>query len=1478
MYNVSTSTETQITSDEADQQNPDIYGDRIVWQDSRNGGGGDFWDPSGNWDIYMYDISTSTETRITTNASRQINPAIYGDRIVWQDDRNGNQDIYMYDISTSTETQITHNVSDQIYPNIYEDRIVWIEEWTIYMYDLSTSKETRVTPYFWGLGEENLGDLNHAPFIYGDRIVCATETITGNYIIKMYDLSTSAERMIGEGDANSNNPAIYGDIIVWEDGRNNGPGDGNRDIYMYDLSTSTETQITTNLSRQADPAIYGDRIVWTDERNTVTYDDMSDIYMYDLSNSEEIRITTAEEEQLAQGTETRITTNDSGQEDPAIYGDRIVWTDWRNDNGSYTNSDIYMYDLLTSTETQITTNGSNQMWPAIYGNRIVWTDERNGNEDIYMYDLSTSTETQITSNESNQYGSAIYEDRIVWLDKRNSGSVPDDGFGGFDVYMYNLSTKKETRITKSTIPINPDMGSSVNIYDNKIVCYMGPSGISVYDLSTRQENVISDLQLYNLAFSGNRIVGTNDWEGREGVVYMYDLSTAMKTKITAKGSAYGGPDISGNLIVWPDLRNSGHPSGLDLYMYDLSTSTESRITTSKSVAWSVPSIYGDRIVWEDNRNGSDIYMFTLASAEVPEPPVADFSANITSGYAPLSVLFTDLFENATEWNWDFGDGATSIEHNPVHTYSAAGNYTVNLTVSNSNGTDSKLATITVLAKPSNADAAPFAYITNDGDNTVSVIDTATNTVTATVNVGSGPVGVAVTPDGTKVYVANGGSNNVSVIDTVTNTVTATVNVGSIPRGVATSPDGTKVYVANYGGNTVSVINTATSTITATVTVGNHPFGVAVTGTKAFVTNDIDKTVSVIDTATDTVTATVNLVNQYPGGVAASPDGTKVYVTSGGTDNVSVIDTATNTVTATVPVGDKPTGVTVAGTKVYVANFGSNTVSVIDTATNTVTATVDVGNSPYGVAVTPDGTEVYVANDHENTVYVIDTATNTVTATVSVGSLPKALGQFIGPLPTPELIDPSDINITRITTSGSASDPRIYGDRIVWADWRNGNYDIYMYDLSSSTETQITTNMSNQSMPVIYGDKIVWMDDRNDNGDWWSNFDIYMYDLSTSTETQVTTNESNQMGPAIYGNRIVWEDYRNEDSDLYIHGNSDVYMYDLSTHKETQITTNEGNQWDPAIYGDRIVWTDSRYGQTEGQSNIFMYDLSTSKETQITANGSDHVGPVIYGDRIAYANFEFNEIFMYDIFTHKETQITDNGGGLAGPPAFYGDRIVWHEWRNENMEIYMYNISASTGTQITGENSWQLWPDIYGDRIVWQGERNGNLDIYMFTLASAEVPEPPVADFSANITSGYAPLSVLFTDLFENATEWNWDFGDGDTSTEQNPVHTYSVAGNYTVSLTVSNSNGKDSKIATITILAQPVLLPVFPGYTNPATDLDQDGIYEDINGNGILDFDDVVAYYDNMEWIDENVPLEFFDYNKNGLIDFDDVVKLYDML
>ncbi len=151
----------------------------------------------------------------------------------------------------------------------------------------------------------------------------------------------------------------------------------------------------------------------------------------------------------------------------------------------------------------------------------------------------------------------------------------------------------------------------------------------------------------------------------------------------------------------------------------------------------------------------------------------------------------------------------------------------------------------ILMQVSIIDAAPFAYITcSDFGGTVSVIDTATNNVIAIVPVGINPCGVAVTPDGTKVYVVNSGNysvydnysvhdNTVSVIDTATNNVTTNVTVGDGLLGIAVTPDGKSAYVTNSGyygvpGNTVSVINTSTNTVTATVSEGDRPYGVAVT--------------------------------------------------------------------------------------------------------------------------------------------------------------------------------------------------------------------------------------------------------------------------------------------------------------------------------------------------------------------------------------------------------------------------------------------------------------------------------------------------------------------------------------------------------------------------------------------------------------------------------------------------------------------------
>jgi YVTN family beta-propeller protein len=215
----------------------------------------------------------------------------------------------------------------------------------------------------------------------------------------------------------------------------------------------------------------------------------------------------------------------------------------------------------------------------------------------------------------------------------------------------------------------------------------------------------------------------------------------------------------------------------------------------------------------------------------------------------------------------------------------------------------------------------------------------------------------VTPDGGRVYLAV--ADGVSVIDTATNIVIATIRTGAENFGVAVSPDGSKVYVANPGNSGfMSVIDTATNTIIDKIAVGGFPWSVAVSpdASKVYVTN-LNGVVQVIAAATNTVTATIPTGdgNELFGGLAVSPDGSKVYAAIVNSFAISVIDTATNTVN-TITVDPNPIGVafTPDGSKAYVAIADANIVSVIDTATNTVINTIPVGGVPvaFGIFIQP----------------------------------------------------------------------------------------------------------------------------------------------------------------------------------------------------------------------------------------------------------------------------------------------------------------------------------------------------------------------------------------------------------------------------------------------------------------------------------------------------------------------------------------------
>lgn len=246
----------------------------------------------------------------------------------------------------------------------------------------------------------------------------------------------------------------------------------------------------------------------------------------------------------------------------------------------------------------------------------------------------------------------------------------------------------------------------------------------------------------------------------------------------------------------------------------------------------------------------------------------------------------------------------------------------------------------------------FLYVVYNGF--VGVYETTGYTRLELVPVGSGSVGIALTPDGKFAYVSGTPVNSVSVLDTETNTVVTTIPVHTTPRGIAVTPDGKIVYVSNSDAGVVSVIETATNTVTATVQTGVSPEGIAVTpdGSRAYVANFDDDNVSVIQTSDHTVVHSFGL-GGGPTALAFSPDGAYLYGVSVSDDSLTVFDAGPDTVLARVNIGainHRGIAVTSDAKSVYVPNLNANSVSIIEFGADTTTTMVEADTSPWTVVI------------------------------------------------------------------------------------------------------------------------------------------------------------------------------------------------------------------------------------------------------------------------------------------------------------------------------------------------------------------------------------------------------------------------------------------------------------------------------------------------------------------------------------------------
>jgi len=320
-----------------------------------------------------------------------------------------------------------------------------------------------------------------------------------------------------------------------------------------------------------------------------------------------------------------------------------------------------------------------------------------------------------------------------------------------------------------------------------------------------------------------------------------------------------------------------------------------------------------------------------------------------------------------------------------------------------------------------------AYVSNEDGNSVSVIDTQSAQVIATIDVGKRPRGMKLDRAGARLFVAVSGlpkcpptvsdeecakrqrdlsADGIAIVDTASQKVVRVLAAGSDPEQFALSHDETRLFVSNEDAGRTSVVDIASGKVVASIPVGLEPEGVAVApnGRWVFVTNESDHAISVIDAHTLKVVRSVQ-VGQRPRDIAFSPDSTTAYV-SGEFDaslyRIGLQGDAPASQVLQLRKDARPMALVMdaARHRLYMSTGRGGTVAVIDLAARSspgapqLLVEVPVGTRPWGMALSADGSRLYTANGPSNDVSIVDTAALRTIGKIQVGRSPW--GVVLGP--------------------------------------------------------------------------------------------------------------------------------------------------------------------------------------------------------------------------------------------------------------------------------------------------------------------------------------------------------------------------------------------------------------------------------------------------------------------------------------------------
>ena len=775
-----------------------------------------------------------------------------------------------------------------------------------------------------------------------------------------------------------------------------------------------------------------------------------------------------------------------------------------------------------------------------------------------------------------------------------------------------------------------------------------------------------------------------------------------------------------------------------------------------------------------NADGSDVETRTDyidVNCNTSNPPVADFTATPTQGCAPLTVQFTSTSTGPVgSYHWSFpgGSPATSSQPNPTVVYGSQGTYSATLTVSNADGTDAKIRNgyIDVNCSTQTPPNASFTATPTQGCAPLTVFYHDTSTGGVTSRQWSFPGGTPSSASGQYVNVTYEDMGQYTASLTVSNdsgTDTET-KAGYIDVDCEVLPD---APVADFTADITQGCAPMMVQFTSQSTGDDLSYQWTFPGGFPASSNEANPTVSYQNPGDFNVTLTVSnpggTDTEYESQFISVSDGTATadfnYTTSGYT--VSFNNLSTNTTNYVWTFGDGSSSTQANPTYTY-SSPGFYNITL--TAYGNCGQATKVRQISFGAAPIANFSSDVTAGCAPLTVQYYDLSTGNISGRTwdFPGGTPST---STDPNPVVTYSSPATYNVT-LSVYGPNGNDSEYRNAYVYAGTAPTTY--FQQTISGSTVS--FNNLSNNAIDYAW--------DFGDGNTSTEEDPVHTY--ATPGQYTVTLYASNTCSGGVYYRTIL-----------------------IATTPTAAFTADQRSGCAPLT----VQFTD--------QST----DFPTS--WQWSFPGGDPATSSLQNPQVVYDTPGFYEVSLTATNTEGSTTETKAGYIVVGdvPTSEFtatlanGSTVTFSN-TSSNADTYLWDFGdGNTSTEIEPIHSYAT-PGSY--TVTLSATNNcGSVSSTQNVTAVA----PPSAGFVADPNSGCAPMSVQFTDTSTGSpTSWQWNFPGGwpASSTQQNPTVNYNSAGIYDVSLTVSNAAGSNTFTFTeyIGVAAGPQ-----PGFSYAGSDL-----------------------------------------------------------